>query len=142
MPNLDLTNTEGGREWVEYMRESMVVAPEKDQWRTAVDREGSLWKQGLKSERGNIAMGALSFKNAAGEMLTGEKAVLQVRALLGLGSTIQVPLWHSGFHLTIKAPSEIAQLELNRRLMDEKVITSRSPPRWAFLRVSSPSTLA
>jgi hypothetical protein len=36
MPNLDLTNTEGGREWVEYMRESMTIAPKKDQWRAAV----------------------------------------------------------------------------------------------------------
>ncbi|SAK83981.1 hypothetical protein AWB81_04257 [Caballeronia arationis] len=137
MPNLDLTDTESGREWVDYMRESMISAPNKDQWRAAVDRDGSEWRQGVKSERGNLAMGAMSFKNVSGELLTGEKAVLQVRALLGLGSTIQVPLWHSGFHITIKAPSEIALLELNRRLMDEKIVMGRTTNGLAFANTAS-----
>ncbi|SAL81770.1 hypothetical protein AWB67_05935 [Caballeronia terrestris] len=102
LPNTSPLQTERGREWVEFMRESMATALEKDQWRAAVDRPGSEWRQGVKSERGNISMGALSFKNVSGEMLTGEKAVLQVRAPVGLGSTIQVPLWHSGFHITVR----------------------------------------
>jgi hypothetical protein len=137
MPNLDLTDTESGREWVDYMRESMMSAPNKDQWRDAVDRSGSEWRQGVKSERGNIAMGAMSFKNVGGELLTGEKAVLQVRALLGMGSTIQVPLWHSGFHITVKAPSEIGLLELNRRMLDEKIVMGRTTNGLAFANTSS-----
>jgi hypothetical protein len=137
LPNLDLTATEDGRDWVDFMRESINIAPNKDQWRAAADRLGSAWRQQVESQRGQIKMGALSFKNVDGAKLTGEKAVIQVLALMGLGSVIQIPLWHSGFHVTVKAPGEPAMLELNRRLTDEKVVIGRTTNGLAFANTSS-----
>jgi hypothetical protein len=137
LPNLDLTGTESGREWVDYQREAINIAPNKDQWRDTVDREGSLWLQTIESERGKINMGALNFKNVGEGKVAGEKAVLQVRALAGLGSVIQVPLWHSGFHVTIKAPGDTAQINLNNRMMDEKIVIGRTTNGLAFANTSS-----
>jgi hypothetical protein len=137
LPNVDLTATESGRDWGDYMRESMNVAPAKDQWRTTVDRPDSAWRQQVEGPQGKIRMGALSFNTVSGQKLTGEKAVIQVRALTGLGSVIQVPLWHSGFHVTVKAPPESQLLELNRRLVDDKVVIGRTTNGLAFANTSS-----
>ncbi len=137
LPNVDPTTTQEGREWAASMQESVATAPGRDQWRGAFDREGSAWRQQVDSEAGPIRMGALSFKNVGGELITGEKAVLQVRALTGLGTVIQVPLWHSGFHVSIKAPSESQMIELNRRLTDEKIVLGRTTNGLAFANTSS-----
>jgi hypothetical protein len=137
LPNLDLSASESGREFIDYLLESMNGAPGKDQWRGAVDRAGSSWRQGVDSERGKISMGALNFKNVGEGTVAGEKAVLQIRALTGLGSVIQTPLWHSGFHVTFKAPSESALLNLNARLLDEKILIGRQTNGLAFANTSS-----
>jgi hypothetical protein len=137
LPNIDPTATQSGREWTDYLIRSLESAPGRDQWREALDREGSAWRQQIDSERGPLRMGALTFKNLDGAPLRGEKAVLQVRALIGLGAVIQVPLWHSGFHVSIKAPSESQMIELNRRLLDEKIVVGRTTNGLAYANTSS-----
>lgn len=137
LPNTDPTATEAGREWAGYMQESLNTVPGRDQWRAALDRPDSAWRQQVNSERGALRMGALSFKNNDGGVVSGEKAVLQVRALVGLGHVIQIPLWHSGFWISVKAPGDSAMIELNRRLLDEKVIVGRTTNGLAFANTSS-----
>lgn len=46
--------------------------------------------------------------------LSGQTAVARFTSLLGIGEVIQLPLWHSGFWLTIKPPktSELINLEM------------------------------
>ncbi len=56
---------------------------------------------------------------------SGEAAVLKVKARLGLGSIVPIPLWHTGGWITIKAPSNAAILELNRRIAAEKITLGR-----------------
>jgi hypothetical protein len=137
MPNIDPTTTEEGREWAARMQDAISSAPGRDQWRASMDRAGSDWRQGVDSQAGPLRMSALSFKNLDGGTVSGEKAVLQVRALIGLGTVIQVPLWHSGFWLSIKAPGESQMIELNRRLTDEKIVVGRTTNGLAFANTSS-----
>jgi hypothetical protein len=137
LPNVDPTSTEAGREWAGYMQESLNSVPARDQWRSSLDRDGSAWRQQVDSERGPLRMGALSFGNNDSGVLSGEKAVLRIRAQVGLGHVIQVPLWHSGFWVSVKAPSDSAMIELNRRLLDEKVVVGRTTNGLAFANTSS-----
>lgn len=137
MPNIDPTATEQGREWAAHMQQAITSAPGRDQWRASLDREGSVWRQEVDSQTGPLRMSALSFKNLDGGLVSGEKAVLQVRALIGLGTVIQVPLWHSGFWLSIKAPGESQMIELNRRLTDEKMVVGRTTNGLAFANTAS-----
>lgn len=137
LPNIDPTTTEAGREWAGYMQRSLDSAPQRDQWRDALDREGSTWRQGLDSEKGPIRFGALNFKNVDGGKVSGPRAVLQVRALVGLGNVIQVPLFHSGFHISVKAPGDSDMIELNRRLLDEKIVVGRTTNGLAYANTSS-----
>jgi hypothetical protein len=58
--------------------------------------------------------------------------VMQVNAMLGRGSIIQIPLWHSGFWVTIKAPTEGRLLEMWQRMAEEKIMFGRQTHGLAF----------
>ncbi|WP_233874704.1 hypothetical protein [Paraburkholderia adhaesiva] len=137
LPNIDITKTEDGREWYRMASAANTLAPRGDQWQKSVSREGSEWRQGISSEQGRINLGRLSFASAPSEKVSGEKAILQIRSMLGLGAVIQVPLFHSGFHVSIKAPNEMAMLELNRHLMEDKIDLGRDTTGFAFANTSS-----
>lgn len=57
--------------------------------------------------------------------LTGDNAVFRMQASLGTGAVVQIPLWHSGFWITLRAPSDNEMLELHRRLAEEKINIGR-----------------
>lgn len=137
LPNIDITKTEDGREWYRMANAANGLAPRGDQWQTSINREGSEWKQGVNSEQGRINLGRLSFASVPNEKVSGEKAILQIRSMLGLGAVIQVPLFHSGFHVSLKAPNEMAMLELNRQLMEDKIDLGRNTTGFAFANTSS-----
>jgi hypothetical protein len=137
LPNIDITKTEDGREWYRMANAANGLAPRGEQWQASINREGSEWRQGVNSEQGRINLGRLSFSSAPNEKVSGEKAILQIRSMLGLGAVIQVPLFHSGFHVSLKAPNEMAMLELNRQLMEDKIDLGRNTTGFAFANTSS-----
>jgi len=136
LPNVNIGDTEDGREWTDILRESRRTVQYKDQFIASIEREGAQYRQAVPSERGPLSAAAPSFKDTENSKLTGERAVLRVRALLNMGSIVQIPLWHSGFWLSLKAPSEGDMLELNRRLMEEKISLGRSTYGLAYANTS------
>ena len=91
-----------------------------------VQRPGSHFKQFLQTESTKLGFTAPSVKESSpGSGYTGEKAVLRVRSILGLGGIVSVPLWHSGFWVTLTTPEEGALIELMRRLQEEKIELGR-----------------
>jgi hypothetical protein len=126
MPNVDIEETKDGAEWIDRVTAARITRPYKDWLDDTVNRPDSAWRQTVDSEKGKLGASGLKFNDAINGKLTGERAVLRVRALTGLGSVIMVPLWHSGFWLTLKAPTESAMLELNRRLSEEKIQLGRT----------------
>ena len=126
MPNIDLEMNPNGTEWIERVKNARITRPHQGWLDNTVERPDSMFKQSVQSEKGKLAAGNLKFGDSLSSKLTGEAAVHRVRSLTGLGSVIMVPLWHSGFWVTLKAPTESAMLELNRRLSDEKISLGRS----------------
>lgn len=93
---------------------------------TSVKRPSSDFKQYLQTESSKLGFTAPSLKESSpGSGYTGEKAVLRVRSILGLGGIVSVPLWHSGFWVTLTTPEEGALIELMRRLQEEKIELGR-----------------
>lgn len=131
-PNVDLANSPGGEEWLNSLQTAKYTTPANNWFTRTVDRPNSDFRQNVMSEKGPLAAGGLRFSDNLGQKLSGEKAVLRIRALTGLGSVINVPLWHSGFWVTLKAPTDSAMLELNRRLTEEKIQLGRSTYGLAF----------
>lgn len=124
-PNVDIAATEQGEEWAEYLRRSTVVRTRGNWFGEIFDRDGSAWRQSVESQKGKLHAAFPTFKDEVGTKITGERAMLRVRALVGLGSMIHVPLWHSGFWITLKAPPDGELLELHQRLAQEKIQLGR-----------------
>lgn len=90
-----------------------------------VRREDSEFKQFLQTEAGPLGFSAPKINEAGAAGYSGEKAVMRVRSIIGLGGLVSVPLWHSGFWITFSAPSESSLIELHRRLQEEKIELGR-----------------
>jgi len=131
-PNIDITDTQSGLEWVNNLNASRVAVSYGGLLNKATLRPGAQYRQGVLAEKGILNAGNVRFRDTGDARLTGERAVLRVRGLLGLGSVIRIPLWHSGFWISLKAPSEASLLELNRKLTEEKITLGRSTFGMAF----------
>ena len=86
--------------------------------------EESHWTNRPTYDDKPITVSRLRAKDSAG-ITSGEAAVMKVKARMGLGSIVPVPLWHTGGYVTLKAPSNASVLELNRRIGQEKITLGR-----------------
>lgn len=85
----------------------------------------SQFKQYLETEATKLGYSSPKIAESGAAGYTGEKAVMRVRAIMGLGGIVSIPLWHSGFWITLQAPTESALIELYRRLQEEKIELGR-----------------
>lgn len=92
-----------------------------NQFDKAVLREDSSWRQLVEVENGRIGMSRPKMGERGIEPATGERAMRRIKSLLGMGGLICVPLWHSGFWVTLKAPGDNALIELHRRMTEDKI---------------------
>jgi hypothetical protein len=136
MPNTDPGATQDGRDWLTYAQAGYRNATPRQMLANVGDREGSHWEQTVTTERGKIGASRPPQNRDPNVKLRGEAAVLAVRQAIGLGGVIRIPLWHSGFHITLKTPSDAAILELERRLTEEKVLLGRMTNGMLFSNTS------
>lgn len=95
----------------------------------------SFWRQSVEHNNEEISAARPVFSNKNGK-LSGDAALLRVRAAAGLGTIVNVPLWHTGIWLKIKAPSEGTLLELERRMALEKIALGRRTVGVSFSNAS------
>lgn len=94
------------------------------------------YAQSIKSEVGELQGNVPKFKPSTGSVLAGELAKQQVRSALKMGSLFSFPLWHSGFWMTVRSPSESQLLELYRQLMQDKTALGRATYGIVFSQAS------
>ena len=92
---------------------------------TTVRAPGTKWMQYLETEHGKIGYKAPQPKEAGVGKFTGERALHRVRSILGISGQITVPMYHSGFWITLDAPRDSDVIELHRRVMEEKIKLGR-----------------
>lgn len=92
----------------------------------------SNWSNSVKADGLQLHVGKPMLEKNSGTPLVGEAALMRIQAVMGLGSTARIPLWHSGLWLTLKAPSDTALLELERRIATDKVNLGRSTDGLVF----------
>lgn len=122
------TEGEKGQDWVRFIESGVGNFIQGNALLSSLSRETSHWVQAVETEGTRIAAGRPGIGKEAGEgeLLTGDRAMFQVMGALGLGSIIQIPLWHSGIWVSIKAPSDSELLLLDQRLGDEKILLGNS----------------
>jgi hypothetical protein len=129
----DLVTTDKGIEWADTISEGLDNGSFHDSLLAATKREGAQWQQQIMSDAQrplSIAEPRLGEDN--GPLLTGERAMLRVNALMGRGSIMSIPLWHSGFWLTLKKPGEIDLLDTLQTISENKIVFGRSSNGLAF----------
>lgn len=131
-PNIDFNNNKDILQWFYNLGQSAFFATNEDQFISRLKKEGSHFKQHVDFEGKRLGAGAVNLNSTPNDKLVGEKASLWVKSAIGMGSIIQIPLWHSGFWISIKSPSEIALLELNNRIAEEKITVGRATYGLAF----------
>jgi hypothetical protein len=140
LPNLNYVGNPQGKHWYDTIRFAVGSHPANDTLQRSVRRRGSKWRQTIRGEKGMLHQIAPKFAEDPSQKLTGEKGVLRMRALIGRGGLVQVPLWHSGFWITLKTPGDDELLELNRRLEEEKITLGRQTYGFLFSNPSAFTT--
>lgn len=109
--------------------------PDENVNATPFYRDNSHWLQGVEHNGELLSVSKPRFSKETGK-LSGNAALLRIRAAAGLGTVVNVPLWHTGIWIKLKAPSEGALLELERRIGLEKINLGRSTIGVSFTNVS------
>lgn len=117
-----------GREherWRSMVTSADDFRPMDSRYEKTVNREGSEFHQHINTQHGPLGFTVPSF-NDTDRKLSGDAALLRVRAIMGQGSLVSIPLVHSGFWITIRTPSDGQIIELRRLLMEERIRLGRS----------------
>jgi hypothetical protein len=136
----DRKDTPAARRWNDTAENSFTTVQSHAQFEATLERDGSEFHQALITEKGPIAFAQPKLADPTVAKVSGEKAQLRVRALLGLGGLMTIPLWHSGFHITIKTPSDSALIELRRKIMETKISLGRETHGLIFSNTSAYTT--
>lgn len=128
VPNLDITSSEAGQRWYALLQTAQEYLMRGNALIGALSRNDGLWRQSVANGGEELRAGKPRFgeNSDPNNHLTGERAVLKMTSVLGLGAIVQIPLWHTGIWLSLKVPSEAELLELERRLSMEKVALGRA----------------
>lgn len=136
-PNVGTVEGPKGALWERIIEAGGVtVRPLNAQYEATVSREGSEFHQGVKTNDGLMGLTTPSYKDNI-EKMTPEAALLRVRAVLGQGSLVSIPLVHSGIWIQIRTPSNGAIIELRRQLMEERISLGRQTHGMVLANASS-----
>lgn len=90
---------------------------------TFYDAEGSSRKkdfqQFIKADNGmelhSLIPNSVLPKPRMNQPLTGKAAVLRVQAMMGMAGNINIPLWHSGFWITLRTPNDMELINFYKK---------------------------
>ncbi len=125
IPKLKLTDTQAEKQWQAAVNAGLEFTVLNSGLESTANREDATYAQTVQSEVGPLGASAPPFKTSETTKFTGERARLRIRQALKLGVIFNIPLWHSGFWIKIKSPSEGDLLEMYRQIVSEKVILGR-----------------
>lgn len=101
-------------------------------------REGADWGTKVPYEGQMLGHGRpVSKPRNDGDRIVGVKAIGKVQEILGLGAMVKVPLWHSGFWVSLKTPDDIALLNFYETINREKINLGKSTAGLVFANGSS-----
>lgn len=124
-PHIKLMDNDSTRKWGQAVKDGLEFNTFAEGFVPTMEDETALYKQAVDFNGQRYSAQAPKIKNTENENLKGERAVLRVIRQLGLGTTFQIPLWHTGIWVTLKPPTEAEIIELNRQMVSEKIRIGR-----------------
>jgi hypothetical protein len=141
-PNQNFAASEHGQRWFSIIEQAQSYLLRSRALAGSLARENSLWQQVIAHGNEKLAAGKPKFgEKHEGGLLTGEAAMMRMQGLLGLGTVVRIPLYHSGLWLSIKAPGDNAFLELEQKIANEKLTLGRQSNGLIFSNTSVYTTM-
>lgn len=137
VPNINIVGTPEAREWAEAVSDGLGYSTFAETFVPTLEDEQAEFRQQLSHNNSSLNAAVPKHKAITNEELKSERALIRLTTHLGLGTLFQVPLWHSGFWITFKPPTESEILELNRQLSSDKIQFGRQTYGLAFSNVTS-----
>jgi hypothetical protein len=119
--NQEYQDNPDGRMWINTVTASMRMGHYKSVYKKTVENPEAEFVQAIDYNGSKLMGGSPRFNRITGETLKGEKAVLRLRKQAGIGVPFQIPLWHSGFYLTLKSPTDSDLINLNYLMTSDKI---------------------
>lgn len=127
IPNIsEAAITERNVEWISAHQGGLTFVPRFGAFKRTLNRKGARYRQSVQSKNGELAMAIPRESSELMGVLRGEQAMRQIHHVMGFAGHVQVPLWHSGFWITIRQPDEAQILELKHRIALEKIEMGRA----------------
>jgi len=136
LANIDIRRTDKGDEWLKRVSETGYSMPKKDLLFNRVERADSVWAQFIKHDGFELGIKRANFQPTGPITVEGEEGVLRMLARMGQGSRLSVPLYHSGFWITLKVPTDAELSDLESALAREKVQLGRETKGMLYSNVS------
>jgi hypothetical protein len=112
--------------WYQGLLNGFSSHPAHGVFEDALANPNASWRNVLTFAGSNINIGRPKFSNKGrGAKMSSERLTLSVRAKLGLGSPVQVPLMASGFYATVKPLGEDEIISMWREVIAETVKLGR-----------------
>lgn len=83
------------------------------------------WKQVINHQSGNSSVRMTALPINIKNDLDRERTSMYLASIMSSGQVMHIPLWHSGFWVTIRTPSDEDLINLNERLIAEKTQLGR-----------------
>lgn len=140
LPNMSLTDSRDGREWVSTIQDSLNKSSYDGMFTPSLEREDSEFRQYLPHNNFKLAGGYPKYPEPNGSVMAGEQAVVRLLNHLGLGNLYSAPMWHSGFWVTFKPATETEMVDLNHLIASDKINFGRYTYGLAFSNLTSYTT--
>lgn len=136
VPQDTISDTASIADWVQVLEQGASSTVFGEGYVDAAADESREWVQSITTPTGKLMSNIPRMKHKPGTKLSGEWARRAVRNDLNLGVTFNVALWHSGFWLRLRSPTEREFLDLYQTIHSEKLSLGRATYGLIFSNVS------
>lgn len=140
IPNVNILDNPDSRNWAQTLAAGLEFNTMEEVFIPTLQQEDAEFKHNQQINNQSLNAASPRFKPIENQNLKGEKAIIRLISHLGLGTLFSVPLWHSGFWITFKPPTESENIEFNRMMIADKIQFGRSSYGLAFSNTVSYST--
>lgn len=120
-PRVEILNSKLGEKWFKTVEQARLFNVNMKAFNATLENDKANFRQRIEHNGQPLMNGTPSMPIGDNKTLTGEKAIMHLNDFIGKGTRYQVALWHSGFWITFKAPTESEFVELQRKLIADKV---------------------
>lgn len=132
LPNIRVVDSPEAQEWASVIRDSMPNSTYGETFVPSLEDESADFRQRVVHNNASLAAAAPRMRELENTNVKGANAVIRMITHLGLGTLFQVPLWHSGFWITFKPPTDSELIELDRMMAADKISFGRYSYGMAF----------